>query len=196
MTVYSSVLIITTHNVHCVVLHPVPLSNEQPLYWQHFDTADCNPARFGLATIRVHVGLICEFAEHHHWQFYSRTISGANGEQRSHHNNIITNMQVCPTTEICLLMSAYSHSKDSRDRKPQPNAEQICITSIMASSSHQTHYEVLGINQEAKVNEVRDAYRKLALRYHPDKDPSNPQAVATFQKVSIRPIAERLMITD
>ena len=66
----------------------------------------------------------------------------------------------------------------------------------MASSSHQNYYEVLGINQQAKVKEIRDAYRKLALRYHPDKDPSNPQAVATFQKVSIRPIAGRLMIAD
>ena len=66
----------------------------------------------------------------------------------------------------------------------------------MASSSHQTYYEILGINQQAKVKEVRDAYRKLALRCHPDKDPSNPRAVAIFQKVSIRPIPERLMMAD
>ena len=66
----------------------------------------------------------------------------------------------------------------------------------MASSSHQTYYEILGINQQAKVKEVRDAYRKLALKCHPDKDPSNPRAVGTFQKVSVRPIAERLMMAD
>ena len=66
----------------------------------------------------------------------------------------------------------------------------------MASSSHRTFYEILGVNQQAKVKEIRDAYRKLALRCHPDKDPSNPRAVATFQKVSLRPISERLMMAD
>lgn len=54
----------------------------------------------------------------------------------------------------------------------------------MASSSYQTHYERLGITQQAQLKEIREAYRKLALKCHPDKDPHNPRAVATFQKVS------------
>lgn len=65
--------------------------------------------------------------------------------------------------------------------------------SIMASSSHQTHYELLGITQKAELKEVRDAYRKLALKLHPDKDPHNPQAVAAFQKVSPSPIPQELL---
>ena len=54
----------------------------------------------------------------------------------------------------------------------------------MASSPHRTLYNVLGIHQQAQLKEVRDAYRKLALKHHPDKDPRNPRAVATFQEVS------------
>ena len=57
---------------------------------------------------------------------------------------------------------------------------------MMASSSYQTHYEILGISQQAQLKEVRDAYRKLALKCHPDKDLRNPRAAAVFQKVSNR----------
>ena len=53
----------------------------------------------------------------------------------------------------------------------------------MGSSLHQTYYEVLGITQKAQLKDVRDAYRKLALKCHPDKDPFNPRAVAAFQQV-------------
>lgn len=63
----------------------------------------------------------------------------------------------------------------------------------MASSSYQTHYEVLGITQNAELKEVRDAYHKLALKRHPDKDPRNPRAVAAFQKVSTNPILQELL---
>ena len=61
----------------------------------------------------------------------------------------------------------------------------------MALASHQTYYEILGITQQADLKEIRDAYRKLALRCHPDKDPCNPRAVAAFQDVSTSLIFQR-----
>ena len=60
----------------------------------------------------------------------------------------------------------------------------------MASPSHQTYYELLGVNRQASLKEIKDAYRKLALRCHPDKDPRNPRAVAVFQNVSISSMSE------
>lgn len=41
-------------------------------------------------------------------------------------------------------------------------------------------YEVFGVNKDASVNEIRRAYRVLALRVHPDKNPS-PTATRDFQ---------------
>uniref|UniRef100_A0A0G4F1Q3 J domain-containing protein n=1 Tax=Chromera velia CCMP2878 TaxID=1169474 RepID=A0A0G4F1Q3_9ALVE len=46
-------------------------------------------------------------------------------------------------------------------------------------------YEVLGVDSKADDNEIKKAYRKLALRWHPDKNPDNvKQAQEEFQKIS------------
>ncbi|KAH7333206.1 hypothetical protein BKA65DRAFT_553556 [Rhexocercosporidium sp. MPI-PUGE-AT-0058] len=45
------------------------------------------------------------------------------------------------------------------------------------------HYETLGLKRNCKVTEVKSQYRKLALKNHPDKNPGNPNATATFQRI-------------
>merc|ERR1719190_9376 len=45
-------------------------------------------------------------------------------------------------------------------------------------------YATLGVATTADEAEIRKAYRRLALRWHPDKNPDNPEATAEFQKVS------------
>jgi DnaJ homolog subfamily A member 2 len=49
---------------------------------------------------------------------------------------------------------------------------------------NENHYETLGVPETASTDEIKKAYRKLSLRYHPDKNRGSTDAVAEFHKVS------------
>jgi len=44
------------------------------------------------------------------------------------------------------------------------------------------YYEILGLAPDASLDEVKSAYRRLAHRYHPDKNPDDPEAGRRFQQ--------------
>lgn len=47
------------------------------------------------------------------------------------------------------------------------------------------HYQLLGLEEGANASEIRKAYRRLALIYHPDKNPEDPDAAAeTFRRLA------------
>ena len=46
------------------------------------------------------------------------------------------------------------------------------------------YYTILGLQKNANDNEIKKAYRKLAMKYHPDKNPDNKEAEEKFKEIS------------
>src|SRR5258705_5940178 len=44
------------------------------------------------------------------------------------------------------------------------------------------YYEVLGVNRDADEEAIKKAYRRLAMKHHPDRNPDNPKAEELFKE--------------
>ncbi len=54
----------------------------------------------------------------------------------------------------------------------------------MPSTEFKDYYSILGVNKTASADEIKKQFRKLALKYHPDRNPGDKVAEAKFKEIS------------
>jgi molecular chaperone DnaJ len=55
---------------------------------------------------------------------------------------------------------------------------------MVKMASKRDYYEVLGVQRTCTSKELADSYRKLAIKYHPDKNPGDDEAIARFKEAA------------
>jgi len=54
----------------------------------------------------------------------------------------------------------------------------------MTTGTRRDYYDILGVSRDASANDIKAAYRRLAVQFHPDRNPDDPDAEESFKEAS------------
>ncbi|KAB5589280.1 J domain-containing protein C3E7,11c [Ceratobasidium theobromae] len=80
--------------------------------------------------------------------------------------------------------STSSSTRPSGANTPQPQARKRKI-GTQERPLETAYYEILGVEVTATSDDIKKAYRRLAIKHHPDKNRDDPSAEETFKQISI-----------
>jgi DnaJ-domain-containing protein 1 len=91
------------------------------------------------------------------------------------------------TSSSASYSSSSSSTTTSRPRTTEADKPQVPHTPEQVAGVKQilqtkSYYEILGVTKDADSSEIKKAYKKLALKYHPDKNTA-PGAIDAFKKI-------------
>ena len=89
------------------------------------------------------------------------------------------------TIGLSFMLAEADAQRASGDLVPHPRQSLVALLAVHVVLADTDYYAVLGLQKGANEQEIKRAYRKLSLQFHPDKNPGNKEAEKRMQEITL-----------